>query len=215
MMPRPYHCRSSSCGTLLLILWAVVLVNSGCGRGLKRPLVHPVKGRVTLDGQPIEGVGLSLRPVVTGQGLSAFGKTLADGSYSLSSTGGGKLGAGAVAGDYFVMLEKFVSVSPDAVPPQFAPATADPSRKVQQWFSRRESITTDADGNKERQIFLGVLPEAYAEAETSGLRVTVKPGKNSGPEFEFHLRRDFHGAKPNAEPNDQPSNAAPAKTPQE
>ncbi len=188
-------CHTSRCvrfpRAVILVILMTLLPHAGCGQGLKRPLVHPVTGRVTLDGQPIEGVGLSLRPVVKGEGLSAFGKTLADGSYSLSSTGGGKMGAGAMAGDYFVMLEKFVDVAPDQVPPQFAPGTDDPSRRVQQWFSRRESLSTDADGNKKRIISLGLLPEAYGEAETSGLRVTVKPGRNSGPAFYFDLRRDF------------------------
>jgi hypothetical protein len=131
--------------------------------------------------------------VVKGEGLSAFGKTLADGSYTLSSTGGGKLCAGTVAGEYFVMLEKFVDAAPDQVPPQFLPAADDPSQRVQQWFSRRESLSTDADGKKVQIVSLGLLPEAYGEAETSGLRVTVKPGTNSGPAFEFDLRRDFRG----------------------
>ena len=191
-------CHTGRCvplsGAWVLVILMTLLPHAGCGRGLKRPVVHPVKGRVTLEGQPIEGVGLSLRPVVKGEGLSAFGKTLADGSYSLSSTGGGKLGAGAVAGEYFVMLEKFVDVAPDQVPPQFTPAPDDPSRRVQQWFSRREWVSTDADGKKQQFVSLGLLPEAYSEAETSGLRITIKPGKNSGPEFDFDLRQDFDGA---------------------
>jgi len=181
---------------LFLVMLMTLLPHAGCGQGLKRPLVHPVNGRVTLEGQPIEGVGLSLRPVFKGEGLSAFAKTLADGSYTLSSTGGGKLSAGAVAGEYFVMLEKFVDVAPDQVPPQFTPAPDDSSRQVQQWFSRRESLSTDADGKKSQIISLGLLPEAYSEAETSGLRVTVKPGVNSGPAFEFDLQRDFRGVTP-------------------
>jgi hypothetical protein len=98
-----------------------------------------------------------------------------------------------VAGEYFVMLEKFVDAAPDQVPPQFLPAADDPSRRVQQWFSRRESLSTDADGKKTQIVSLGLLPDAYGEAETSGLRVTVKPGNNSGPAFEFDLRRDFRG----------------------
>lgn len=191
-------CHTGRCvplsGALVLVILMTLLPHAGCGRGLKRPVVHPVKGRVTLEGQPIEGVGLSLRPVVKGEGLSAFGKTLADGSYSLSSTGGGKLGAGAVAGEYFVMLEKFVDVAPDQVPPQFTPAPDDPSRRVQQWFSRREWVSTDADGKKQQFVSLGLLPEAYGEAETSGLRITIKPGKNFGSEFDFDLQRDFDGA---------------------
>lgn len=190
-------CHTGRCfrfpGTVMLVILMTLLPHAGCGRGLKQPLVHPVRGRVTLDGQPSEGVGLSLRPVVKGEGVSAFGKTLADGSYSLSSTGGGKLGAGAVAGDYFVMLEKFVDVALDQVPPQFAPAPDDPSRRVQQWFSRREWVSTDADGKKQQFVSLGLLPEAYGEAETSGLRITIKPGTNFGPEFDFDLQRDFDG----------------------
>jgi hypothetical protein len=30
-------------------------------------------------------------------------------------------------------------------------------------------------------------------AETSGLRVTVKQGRNTGPDFSFDLRPDFKG----------------------
>ena len=33
-----------------------------------------------------------------------------------------------------------------------------------------------------------VIPTAYGESASSGLRVTVKPGGNTGPEFSFDLR---------------------------
>lgn len=180
-------------GTTLAVTMLVMLCAPGCGRGPKRPLVHFVKGGVKLDGQPVEGVGVSLSPVVKGQGVTAFGKTLADGSYVLTSTLGGRLGAGAVAGEYAVMLQKFEEVAPDAVPPQFAPAAGDPSRRVQQWFSRQEATRTE-DDKTVRYVILGLLPEAYGQADTSGLRVTVKPGTNAGPAFEFDLRREFRGA---------------------
>ena len=45
-----------------------------------------------LEGQPLEGVGVSVSPVVKGQGVTAFGKTRADGTYTLTSTRGGTLG---------------------------------------------------------------------------------------------------------------------------
>jgi|688.fasta_scaffold03159_3 hypothetical protein len=196
MMPHTTPRTPLSAACPLVVLTTIVLASPGCGARANRPVVHPVRGLVTLDGRPIEGVGLSLRPVVKGEGLSAFGKTLADGSYTLSSTRGGRIGAGAVAGEYAVMLDKFTSVRPDAVPPQFGPAENDPSRQVQQWFSRREMDVLDADGKAMRVVILGLLPEAYADVETSGLRVTVRPGRNSGPEFEFRLRRDFRGATP-------------------
>jgi len=177
------------------MLAMVVLLGPGCSRGPKRPIVHPVKGRVMLEGQPLEGVGVSFRPVVKGQGVTAFGKTLADGSYTLTSTRGGTLGAGAVAGDYAVMLQRFVDVAPDAVPPEFAAASGDTSRSVQQWFSKQETTRLE-DDKTVRYVILSLLPEAYGNADMSGLRVTVKPGTNSGPAFEFDLRRDFRGTTP-------------------
>ena len=177
---------------IMLELVAIALLATGCSRGGNRPLVHPVKGRVMLEGQPLEGVGVSVSPVVKGQGVTAFGKTRADGTYTLTSTRGGTLGAGAVPGEYAVMLQKFVDIAPDAVPPQFAAAVDDSSRQVQQWFSRQETSRIE-DEKTVRYVVLGLLPEAYGEAETSGLRVTVKPGANSGPAFEFDLRRDFRG----------------------
>ena len=181
--------------TPLLVLAAIGLLATGCSRGLNRPLVHPVKGRVMLEGQPLEGVGVSFSPVVKGQGVTAFGKTLADGSYTLTSTRGGTLGAGAMAGEYAVMLQKFVDVVPDAVPPEFAAASGDSSQSVPQWFSKQETTRVE-DEKTVRYVVLGLLPEAYGNAETSGLRATVKPGKNSGPAFEFDLQRDFRGVTP-------------------
>ena len=179
----------------LLVLVAIALLATGCSRGGNRPVVHPVKGRVTLAGQPLEGVGVSFSPVVKGQGVTAFGKTLVDGTYTLTSTRGGTLGAGAMLGEYAVMLQKFVDVTPDAVPPEFSAAAGDSSRSVQQWFSKQETTRVE-DEKTVRYVILGLLPEAYGNAETSGLRVTVKPGTNSGPAFEFDLQRDFRGATP-------------------
>jgi hypothetical protein len=179
----------------LLVLITIGLLATGCSRGGNRPIVHPVKGRVMLEGQPLEGVGVSFSPVVKGQGVTAFGKTLADGSFAITSTLGGTPGAGAVAGEYAVMLQKFLEVAPDAVPPEFSAAAGDSSRQVQQWFSKQETTRVE-DEKTVRYLILGLLPEAYGKAETSGLRVTVKPGTNSGPTFEFDLRRDFRGATP-------------------
>ena len=191
--PNPGGKYSVECAVLMLAM--VVLVCPGCGRGPKRPIVHSVKGRVMLDGQPLEGVGVSFSPVVKGQGVTAFGKTRADGSFTITSTLGGALGAGAVAGDYAVILQKFLDVAPDAVPPQFAAAADDSSRQVQRWFSKQETTRLE-DEKTVRYVILGLLPEAYGNAETSGLRVTVKPGTNSGPAFEFDLQRDFRGTTP-------------------
>ena len=179
----------------LLVLITIGLLATGCSRGGNRPIVHPVKGRVMLEGQPVEGVGVSFSPVVKSQGVTAFGKTLAHGSFAITSTLGGTPGAGAVAGEYAVTLQKFLEVAPDAVPPEFSAAAGDSSRQVQQWFSKQETTRVE-DEKTVRYLILGLLPEAYGRAETSGLRTTVKPGTNSGPAFEFDLQRDFRGTTP-------------------
>jgi hypothetical protein len=93
------------------------------------------------------------------------------------------------------MLQKFLEVAPDAVPPEFSATSGDSSRSVQQWFSKQEATRVE-DEKTVRYVILGLLPEAYDNAETSGLRVTVKPGTNSGPAFEFDLRRDFRRTTP-------------------
>jgi hypothetical protein len=38
-----------------------------------------------------------------------------------------------------------------------------------------------------------IVPKAYGEKAISGLKATVKPGRNVGPEFRFELKRDFKG----------------------
>ena len=81
------------------------------------------------------------------------------------------------------------------MPTEFSAAAGDPSRSVQQWFSKQETTRIE-DEKTVRYVILGLLPEDYLKAETSGLRATVKPGTNSGPAFEFDLRQDFRGTTP-------------------
>ena len=38
-----------------------------------------------------------------------------------------------------------------------------------------------------------LIPEAYGDKATSGLKATVKKGRNVGPEFRYELRGDFKG----------------------
>lgn len=177
---------------ILALVMPMGFVTGGCSGGLKRPAVHPVEGRVTFDGAPIEGVGVSFSPVVPGEGVAAFGKTLSDGSFRLTSTQGGLAGAGAMAGEYAVMFQKFMDVDPGDVPRQTKPAAADATRQVPQWFSRQEASRSE-DNTTIRYVILGLLPEAYAKADTSGFRATVVPGRNTGEAFTFHLQSDYEG----------------------
>ncbi len=38
-----------------------------------------------------------------------------------------------------------------------------------------------------------IVPKAYGDKATSGLKATVKKGRNVGPEFRYELKGDFKG----------------------
>lgn len=151
----------------LCVHLAALLVASsftGCG-GPKGPKVEYVEGVVTLDGKPLEGASVGYSPVSPGQGLPAGGMTDASGRYRLTAARGGKPSGGTAVGDYGVMITKQEIIPPDEpVPPP--PPGGPPPDTVR---------------------IRSVIPEAYGEMATSGLRVTVKPGRNTSPEFSFQL----------------------------
>jgi len=162
-----------ACGALIIV--AVV----GCGKQAG-PRVQFVKGLVRLDGQPLEGASISLTPKAGSTGLPAYGMTKAGGDYVLTSSRGGAVNAGAVAGDYLVTVKKMQVVS-----------EADIGVLItRQEYERQKQENAGLLGF---QPEAPVVPKAYGMAETSGLRVTVKQGRNTGPDFSFDLRPDFKG----------------------
>jgi hypothetical protein len=147
------------CSALLL-----ALAITGCG-GQRGPKVEYVEGVVTLDGKPLEGASVGYSPLSPGQGLPAGGKTDASGRYRLTAVRGGKPSGGTAVGDYGVMITKQEIIPADepAPPPPRGGPPPDPVR------------------------LRSLIPEAYGEIATSGLQVSVKPGRNTGPEFTFEL----------------------------
>jgi hypothetical protein len=86
----------------------VTCVLSGCG-----PEYATVTGRVTLDGEPLPNATVSFMPEDEG-GHPSFGRTEADGSYSLQETH--RLD-GALPGKYTVRITTYVEGNPDVAPP--------------------------------------------------------------------------------------------------
>jgi hypothetical protein len=78
---------------------ALVMLTAGAGCGKK---LIKTKGKVTLDGQPVSGATVTLKPVAS-DGMSASGFTDNDGNFTLQTY---KPGDGAVPGDYKITVTK-------------------------------------------------------------------------------------------------------------
>jgi hypothetical protein len=156
-----------------LLVTISVAAAAGCG-GRRGPKVEYVEGVVTLDGTPVADAAVGYSPVDGKVGLPAYGKTDAQGRYRLSAVRGGTPHAGTAAGDYRVSVTKVEIIPPDEPQPP-PPEGWKPS------MGPRPTATRS------------LIPEAYANVTTSGLRVTVKPGRNTGPEFSFDMRAKYGG----------------------
>lgn len=150
---------------LVVVACLVPIVGGGCAR--KGPGVNLVAGVVTLDGTPLAGATIMFRPVAGGP--IGAGTTDATGRYVMTTLGF-KPGAGVLAGDYAVTIRKYKSFEDElSSRPEDPGALAEWQAKVQQ---------LDAKWSAEGGPPL-ITPKAYASDDTSGLSVTVVPGRNT------------------------------------
>ena len=149
------------CATLCAVLFA------GCAGGSKLG-TEPVQGVVTLDGTPVAEATVMFSPVAPGQGLSATGMTDAQGVYRLSaiSKAGAiaQVGAGTLPGEYYVGVIKSISEVP-----------------MTQQESLEKNIPYVAPQPGQAPKVTDVVPVKYNSPEKSGIKVTVKAGKNDIP----------------------------------
>jgi len=165
-----------SCHGLILVIVAGVGLVVGCGRNAG-PMVQFVEGRVILDGQPLEGATVGLSPVKGSTGLPAYARTDGQGVFRVTSTRGGRRDAGAAEGDYVVTVSKVVADDGDVM------VEEDGSGKKP---ARRPASKPPRE----------VVPEVYAEVDTSPLRATITSGANTGPAFVFDLKAPGPKATP-------------------
>lgn len=160
-------------GDLLTVtlLSAVMMMAVGCSGRLAdkwrrlMPATHAATGSVAYKGKPLEGATVVFHPCdgVSESRRAAAGTTDAKGRFRLTTV---KPGDGAVAGQFFVTIEKTTAVDPGAVavaPDEFGafPLGADPSTAKP------------------------LIPKKYFSPNTSGLTAEIKTrGRN---EFSFSL----------------------------
>lgn len=137
----------------------------GCAEKPKTVATELVEGIVTLDGQPVPGATVTFAPVQMGAGTSATGMSDSTGKYTLTAVGAGKgaqAGAGTLPGDYYVGVLK--NEFPDVLgsdQPGYQPPSPDERPK--------------------EPVIKHVVPQQFNDPQKSGIKVTVKPGKNDIP----------------------------------
>jgi hypothetical protein len=162
---------------LALLLLPFLSAVPGCRQ--TGPAVEFVEGVISLDGEPVADATVGFSPA-GGSGPTAFGKTDDKGVFHLTTVQGGRPQGGAPVGEYIVTVKKWRNRLAELGP------RPDPSDAAFAAWSRREQELLAMPPDY-------IVPLDYGEKRTSGLKATVKPGRNVGPEYRFELKGDFKG----------------------
>jgi hypothetical protein len=148
-----------------------IALTVGCEQpGSDRPATYKVTGKVTLDGDPVEGATVTFAPSGAG-GTPAVGTTDGSGSYSLKSFGTEQ---GAVPGEYMVSVTKYAFDDAGG-----GGGGSDAGDKMPADYTGAAEQGEDSGGQNE-------LPAKYSVAKDSGLTATVT--ENAGDNvFDFSL----------------------------
>jgi hypothetical protein len=142
----------------LTVFWLM-----GCGSGVpeapKPSKLVDVNGKITMNGEPLEGAIVIFTPSGAG-GFVGHGFTDSSGKYAAETRSGQNVDAGLAPGSYRVMVSRFLK--PDGTPP------SDPSEPPAN-SGARES-----------------LPMEYSSPNNSKLRAVVG---QSGGTFDFDVKK--------------------------
>lgn len=158
---------------LVLVMVATALACGCAPSGPDHPATYAVTGKVTLDGNPVEGAVVAFVPSAGGN--SATGITDASGAYQLSSFGSND---GAVPGEYKVKVTKFQGAGGEVAPGAVTGPVDDGGQHPENYV---ESAEDAAPAENE-------LPASYADATTSGLSATVTENASQNV-FDFELKK--------------------------
>jgi len=152
-------------GLVFFVVLPLVLI-TGCSRGDGKPKTYPVTGTVTLAGTPVDGATVIFVPKSTPQPgtqgpQAATGITDAAGKYTLGTFAKGD---GAVPGEYLVKVFKYPT------PPQSGGGAGG---------SSEAEYVPPEEGAPPPPAPKNLLPEKYANEQTSGLSFTVEAKSNT------------------------------------
>jgi len=158
----------------LRISMLAVLILSGVGC---RDKIYPVEGVVKMDGQPLEGVVVTLQTADGGNPATA--STANDGRFKILSANG----SGVRAGEYQVTLSKITNREPDRMPP---------------WVRTQKPPTPEQRAAYEKQLQAEVakqihwVPEKYTKPGTTPVTYKVPSKEELVIELES---KDLPGGK--------------------
>jgi hypothetical protein len=147
---------------------------AGCtGKSGPKLTTYPVSGKITLNGEAVEGATVMFQPANPGGDVQgASGVTDKNGVYKLGSQ---KAGDGCMAGDFNVTVTKFESATPTGEAKTDL-SVAEQTKLMEEAYKGQ---TAGAKGPT------NLIPQKYSAGTTSGLTATVKP---EGPnDFPFDL----------------------------
>lgn len=140
-------------------LFALVLLAAGCSK--YTPV--PVRGEVTLDGQPVEGATVNFYAVGDAkEGRPAMGVTDSNGCFTLSTLGKDD---GALKWDYKVVITKYVPTKPNLKVPTF-PDTPEGRAQKEDFFYNQYAA-------KGIQPYRNALPPQYGDSNNTPLTCKV------------------------------------------
>lgn len=129
-----------------------------------------IEGIVLLDAKPVPDASVSLMPVETDVPV-AFGKTDGTGKFTISVAEGGKVGHGAVEGDYHMtVVKKNMLNSPGDL-----------------FQKPRHDIESEDAPPMFKPEWDYQIPKVFENRDSSGLKVSVKKGVNT---FVVSLKSD-------------------------
>ena len=156
--------RASVVGRLSLGLFFLFAL--GCGSS--ETLTYPVSGIVTLDGLPMEGAAVMLKPVAGGS--NGYGVTGSDGSFEITTY---RKGDGALPGEHGVVvtLQKMGEAGSQAGAPTRAESEKTGSETNGASREGFDDGGAELAAGAEEVVFL--IPKRYSSFKTSGLTTTV------------------------------------------